>query len=118
MSGRPGRSGGSNAISLSEHLARGTFRPARHAAGLSKPEPVSATDAERREALRGLGAVGQRVVRGLLAEFGDWHAAARFTLREYGRSCDTLAAATDDAERRRETRRNLALLRELNLERR
>src|SRR5262245_57678848 len=35
MSGKPGRSGGHNRISIEEHLRRGTFRPVRHLAALA-----------------------------------------------------------------------------------
>jgi hypothetical protein len=67
--------------------------------------------------LAGLGPVGRKLATRLLAEYGDWTAAALHTLRQYAISCDRLAAITDDDGRRREARLNLQLLQALHLER-
>jgi hypothetical protein len=104
------------------HIAGGTYRPSRHGAALAAWQakqlepPREVQPAERRQLLKGLGPVARRVATSVLAEFTDWTAASLYTLRQYAISCETLAGITDHAERRREVRTNLALLRALDLE--
>ena len=110
-------SGGHNAISIAEHLRGGTFRPHRHGKRLEAPASGrDVTPAERRRVLGGLGDTGRRLAAGLLDEFGDWHAAALVSLRLLAQAADRLAGDLDDAERRRETRAYLALLKSLELD--
>jgi len=65
MSGRPGRSGGSNRIDPQVHILRGTFRPERHAKLLPGGPVWEPTAAD----LEGLGAAGRRFVAELLAVY-------------------------------------------------
>ena len=113
-------SGGANAISIQEHLARGTFRPGRHGprAEREAAEAVPVAAAERRRVLTGLPAEGRRVAAGLLDAYDGWDTASLATLRQYAISCARLAELTDDdGERRQEVRTNLALLKALELDR-
>lgn len=110
MAGRPW-----NALTTTEHWQRGTYRADRHAAkATAAAAPLSA--ATRRRVLTGLAPEGRRIAADLLDAYGDWDESALFTLRLYVESCVRLAAITDDTERRREQRANLALLKALRLE--
>lgn len=112
-------SGGANRRPVLEHIASGSFRFDRHGAALAKLDsPAPEVDAEARaRVVDGLGAVGRRVVEGLLDGYADWDAASLHTLRAYAVSCDRLAALDqDDDGRRREARLNLLLLRALGLD--
>jgi len=76
------------------------------------------SDGDRRRLLAGLGPEGRRVAARLIAEYGPWDAASLMTLRQYAVSVDRLqGGGLSDAERRREVRVNLLLLRALSLER-
>jgi hypothetical protein len=120
MAGMPGRSGGSNAISLEEHRLRGTFRPSRHASRLERTaEAIS--PAERRRTLRGLTPEARHIAARLLDQFGSWDEASLRALRAYAESCvrlEALQRAPGDDTRalHREVRANVLLLRALNLE--
>lgn len=110
-------SGGANRLPIEEHLARGTFRPARHLAQVKPAAPVAAvTVAERRAVLKGLGHTGRKMASRLLDDYGDWDAAGLHTLRQYAISCDRLGDKLDESERHRELRANLALLRSMHLD--
>ena len=111
-------SGGANAISIAEHLRAGTYRPHRHGQRLEAPASGrDVTPAERKRLLDGLPPEGRRVAVALLAEYSDWDAAALTVLKQYALSCARLTDLTDDdAERRREVRTNLALLKALALD--
>lgn len=132
MAGTRGHSGGANRLTLTEHQARGTLRPARHAALLVPPPaapPVSVAD--RRRVLAELPPVGRRLAVHLLDQYTDWDAAGLATLRSYALSTARLAAleaaqqaaeatgdtAFDAGPLYREIRANLALLKQLDLER-
>jgi hypothetical protein len=118
MAGIPGRSGGHNALSPREHVQRGTFRPDRHG-----PRPAAETPgreqpvitAARRRVMDGLDADGQWLAGRLLDEFDGWHSASLVTMRFYVDAVRRVATATDAAERRREVRTMLALLKALEL---
>ena len=113
-------SGGHNAVSIAEHLARGSYRANRHSerAARESAEVVPVAAAERRRVLTGLPAEGRRVAAGLLDAYDGWDTASLATLRQYAISCARLAELTDDdAERRQEVRTNLALLKALELDR-
>jgi len=130
VAGIPGR-GGQNRLSLEELEARNTFRPARHrylidggpppvrADGRPRPDqPVPA--ALRRVAVRGLTGQARTVEQETLAAYGDWTRPLIETLRLYALSAARLAdlsQPSDAAERRRELRTYLALLKALDLER-
>ena len=121
MAGRPGRSGGGNALSLDEHLARGTFRADRHARLTLSPPPREMSAADTRRVLAGLPRPARALARRLLAEFSGWTPATLETLRAYVLSCDRLErlqhkAGTDPRDLHREIRGNLSLLREMRLE--
>jgi len=121
MAGRPGRSGGWNALSLEHHIQAGTVRPARHLKPAPPPPPALGS-AGRRLALRGLGRLARRVAVGLLAQFDGWDEASLMTLRSYALSCERLEALQTDPKTpsttlAREVRSNLALLRELGIQR-
>lgn len=111
-------SGGHNAVSIAQHLRQGTYRPHRHGQRLEAPASGrDVTPAERKRLLDGLPPEGRRVAFALLAEYSDWDAAALATLRQYALSCARLVdLMDDDAERRREVRTNLALLKALDLD--
>jgi hypothetical protein len=119
MSGRPGRSGGANRKSIEEHVAAGTLRPARHLKP-APPQGAPVNPGDRRRVLAGLPALGRRVASGLLDEFSGWDQASLVTLRAYSLSCARLESLQespgDGSQLYRELRANLALLRELNLE--
>jgi hypothetical protein len=110
-------SGGANAISIAEHLARGSYRPARHSGRVDPPPAAPVTAADRRRTLEGLTPEGRRMASAILDAYDGWSAASLFTLRQYVESCVRLQGITDDADRRREQRANLQLLRALELER-
>ena len=61
MAGQRNRSGGSNALSLEEHKARGTFRPDRHADRMQAPPPRDISLADRRRVLVGLPPLARRL---------------------------------------------------------
>jgi hypothetical protein len=67
--------------------------------------------------LAGLGPEARRLASGLLDYFGPWDPAGLTTLRLFAQCVERLGATTDDAERRREIRVYLGLLRALQLER-
>lgn len=110
MAGKPW-----NVLSPAEHWQRGSYRADRHAGKAEAPgAPVSA--AQRRRVLAGLAPEGRRIAADLLDAYSDWDEASLFTLRQYVESCVRLEGITDDAERRREQRANLQLLKALRLE--
>jgi hypothetical protein len=122
MAGVPGKSGGSNRLSLEAHQARGTFRKDRHAhlTTASPLPPVAAAD--RRRVLEGLAAGPRRIAAALMGSHGPWDAASLETLRAYVLSCARLERlqrepGDDTRALHRETRCNLALLKSLELER-
>lgn len=115
MAGVRGKSGGHNALSLADHLHRGTFRADRHLPkSASSPQPLSPED--RRRTLHGLTPAERRIVERLLEAYEDWDAGSLLLLRHFARSTARLEELTDDGERRRELRVNVMLLRALNLE--
>lgn len=116
MAGQPNRSGGHNRKPAEVHAIQGTFRPHRHA---PKPDPAQTAPvsaADRRRVLKGLAPEARRIAASLLDAFGPWNAAALETLRLYVQSAGRVQTLQDDAERRRETRTMLALLKALDLE--
>lgn len=120
MAGVAGRSGGANRVSIAEHLARGTYRPGRHA-GRTDPPEVRLTPGDRRRLLEGLPPEARRVAVGLLDQYGDWDSSSLSTLRSYAMSCARLreleAAPGDDTRQlHREIRANVSLARLLNFE--
>ncbi|MCC7179035.1 MAG: hypothetical protein IT177_11655 [Acidobacteria bacterium] len=116
MAGKPGRSGGANALSLHEHVIKGTFRPDRHASLTARqPDPQPVSSADRRRTLAGLDSEARRLAGRILDEHGDWTPTDLVTLRLYVESVSRVAAATDDGERRREVRIMLGLLKALDL---
>jgi hypothetical protein len=119
VAGTPGRSGGHNAISIAEHLRKGTYRPARHA-GRTDPPELPVTPAERRRVLDGLTPEGRRIAAALLDAYGDWDASGLATLRSYAASCARLRvledAPGDGRQLYAEIRANIGLARLLNLE--
>lgn len=110
-------SGGHNAVSIADHLARGTFRPARHAARADPPPAAPVTSDDRARVLDGLAPEARRLAAALLDEFTGWDPSSLMTLRLYAQSAERLAGILDDDERRRETRAMLGLLKALQLER-
>jgi hypothetical protein len=109
-------SGGHNAISVVEHLRAGTYRADRHGTRLEPPASAPVAPEDRQRILAGLGADGRRLAAGLLDAYDGWHAASLVTLRLAGACADRLAGALDDAERRREARLFMALIKTLELE--
>jgi hypothetical protein len=121
MAGVANRSGGCNKLSLEEHLARRTFRPARHAhlQPASSVPPVPRAD--RRRVLKGLSTEPRRIAASLLDSHGPWHAASLETLRSYVLSCARLqrlqqAEGNDTRALHKEIRINLQLQKSLELE--
>ena len=104
-----------NKLTVAEHLQRGTYRADRHA-GKTRAAETSATEAQRRRVLTGLSPAARRIAADLLEAYADWDEGSLFTLRQYVESCARLDGITDDTERRREQRANLALLKALRLE--
>jgi len=102
-------------MSAAEHWARGSWRADRHA-GKAEAPAAPLTAAQRRRVLAGLAPTARRIVTDLLDAYGDWDESALFVLRQFAESCVRLEAITDDTERRREQRANLALLKALRLE--
>ena len=84
-------SGGSNAVSVADHLARGTFRPARHAARADPPPAAPVSRGDRAATLAGLGPLGRKLVARLIDDYDGWDVASLHTLRAYGLSCEKLA---------------------------
>jgi hypothetical protein len=122
MAGAAGRSGGSNRLSLEEHRLRNTYRADRH--GHLTPTPVvgAVALADRKHVLAGLAPGPRRIASELLDSYGPWCPATLEVLRSYVHSCERLerlqAAPADDTRAlHREVRCNLALLRNLELER-
>jgi hypothetical protein len=121
MAGVAGRSGGANRVPVVEHVARGTFRPARHAGRTDPPPPAPLSEVDRRRTLAGLPADARRLAADLLAAYSGWDGASLATLRSYALSTHRLRTLerSRDADTRalhREIRHNLALLKSLNLE--
>ncbi len=115
------RAGGHNRIDIAEHLARGTFRPHRHAV-VATPPPPPVPEAARLRVLRGLPPTARRVAGELLDTFDGWDSAKLESLRSYAMSCSRLEAMQSDPEAdlrllHAEARCNLALLKSLDLER-
>lgn len=108
-------SGGANRLPVDLHILNGTFRADRHIPKAADSTPVSPAD--RKATLAGLGPMGRKIAGRVLNEYAGWDQTSLHTLRQYGLSCDRLAVLTDDTERRREVRTNLALLKALALER-
>ena len=109
-------SGGANAIDISEHLARGTFRPARHAGRVDPAPAAPVSTADRRRTLHGLSPAARRMAIALIDDYSGWHSATLFVLRQFVECCARLERISGDAERRREQRAALALLKCLELE--
>jgi hypothetical protein len=72
MAGQPNRSGGSNALSLEEHQARGTFRADRHAHPKPVPSPRDASLADRRRVLAGLPPLARRLAGQSFERYQGW----------------------------------------------
>src|SRR5687767_13943103 len=118
MAGRPGRSGGHNAISLEEHVARGTFSATRHGHLKPRSTPVPVSLADRRRVLRSLPAEGHELAKRVMDAYGNWDPASLEILPSYCLSCLRLrhleqAGPLKDAHR--EARLNLQLLKAMNL---
>jgi hypothetical protein len=96
MSGRPGRSGGQNKLSVEEHLLRGTFNPTRHAAQLEALRTGGAVWTPTRPQLMALGPAGRALV-GRLRQHYDFSPVEGELLLEAGVTVDRLA----DLRRRR-----------------
>jgi hypothetical protein len=78
MPGMPGRSGGTNRLTVEQHQVRGTFRADRHASALARwtrhkdsPAPSDGAEGWKPSAseLAGLGEAGRRFVRGWLKTY-------------------------------------------------
>ena len=120
MPGVPGRSGGHNALSLQEHLLRGSFRRDRHARLTATPPSRRLAAADRRRTLAGLDGPARRLAVRLLAEYDGWNAAKLAVLKNFVLSSSRLdvlqqAPREDSRELHRELRGNLALLKALDL---
>jgi hypothetical protein len=134
MPGVRGRSGGSNRIPVQVHLAKGTFRPARHAARLAalsaqtgvlakyRPAPVvpplRAVDRPPLPAsvLAGLGARGQAFARDCWDAYADWSPASLALLHEAGHLLDALEALRGQKGERAAQREFRAMVTALKLE--
>jgi hypothetical protein len=121
MAGAVGRSGGQNRVPVAAHVARGTFRPARHAGRTDPAPPAPLSEIDRRRTLAGLPADARRLAADVLAAYSGWDGASLATLRSYALSMHRLRALerSRDADTRalhREVRHALALLKALNLE--
>ena len=125
MSGRPGRSGGSNAIDPAIHAERGTLRPSRHGrptlatiATFSTSKATSATPTRPPAALlTGLGKAGRAFMTAAYADY-EMSRFEMILLREAAFACDSIQAARADddaAVARAETRRLLGILARLGL---
>lgn len=86
----PGRSGGHNAISIEEHLRRGTFKRSRHG-HLLRPSGDDEGWQPTAADLQGLGAAGKRFVRTWLQRY-SLSAAEGAVLLEAGWAIERLAA--------------------------
>ena len=116
-------SGGHNAVSIAEHLARGTFRPGRHGerAARESAEVVPMTPQARRRALAGLSREARAIASALLDEFSGWDGASLQLLRAFAEASarlDKLQADpnADPKDVRAEVRAVVALYRALDLE--
>lgn len=133
MPGVRGRSGGSNRISVAEHLRRGTYRPIRHAklaalAGLQAPQgplakyrapvvlpmPPPATDALPAHVLDGLGPRGTAFALACWRDYSGWTPTSTALLCEAAHLLDAIAAlrgSRGERSAQREFRSMVAALR-------
>lgn len=109
-------SGGNNAISIADHVRRGTYRADRHSGRSDPPPAPPLSPPERRRVLGGLGPEARRLAAALLDEY-EWDSTGLVSLKLYVQSCERLTTITDPTELRRETRHMLSLLKSLALER-
>jgi len=105
-----------NAIPIEEHRRRGTYRRDRHGGSRAEQPSEPVSPADRRRTLAGLNPEARRIAAALLDTYDGWDAASLVTLRCYVESVERVQGATDDAERRRETRIMLGLLKALELD--
>src|SRR5688572_2968232 len=88
MGGRPGRSGGANALAPAAHVLRGTFRPDRHSRPSTDPAAGADWKPTRRD-LAALGPAGRAFVARMRTEFQFDFAEGQLVL-EAGHASDEL----------------------------
>jgi hypothetical protein len=119
VSGRPGRSGGWNKLSLEEHRQRGTKpRYSPKVLPLTKlaTAPVLAPEAVPDGLLDGLVGPGRVFVEATFAHYSGWTPASLVVLREAGKVIDDLESLRGTRGERPAQRTLIALIASLRLE--
>lgn len=119
MSGRPGRSGGHNRLTLADHAARGTKPRSPTVRGLrlvsadhAPPEPLAP------ELLAGLlpGGLGLAFIERCWSDYEGWTPASVILLREAGMTIDSLSLLRGQKGERAAQQLLVRILAELRLE--
>lgn len=127
MAGKPGRSGGSNKLTVEEHVRRGTHRVDRHGPrppvlALATVPKVSTLPAAPKGAevpadvVEGLRGKGLRFVEQAWKDYLGWTVSSRVLLHEAGRLLDELETLRGQRAERATQRLLAGLLAQLHLE--